>query len=103
MLGIEPTDTGALARERGIPTLTRFFGPDVVDVVLGEHGRPRLLTAANVFAHIPAVHAVVEAVERLVGEEGTFVSESHYLGDLIETLQYDTIYHEHLRYYSLRA
>ena len=103
VLGIEPTDTGKLAREHGIPTLTRFFEPDVVDVVLGEHGRPRLLTATNVFAHIPDVHAVLDAVDRLVGEEGTFVTESHYLGDLIETLQYDTIYHEHLRYYSLTS
>lgn len=103
VLGIEPTDTGALARERGIPTLTRFFGAEIVDVVVSEHGRPRLLTAANVFAHIPDVHAVVDAIERLVGDEGTFVSESHYLGDLIETLQYDTIYHEHLRYYSLTS
>jgi hypothetical protein len=103
VVGIEPTDTGALARERGIPTLQAFFDPDSVEAVLREHGRPRLVTATNVFAHIPDVHAVVDAVESLVGADGYFVSESHYLGDLIETLQYDTIYHEHLRYYSLTS
>ena len=103
VLGIEPTDTGAIARERGISTLQEFFGSDIVDRVLAEHGQPRLVTAANVFAHIPDVHNVVETIGRLLGGDGMFVSESHYLGDLIETLQYDTIYHEHLRYYSLTS
>jgi hypothetical protein len=103
VVGIEPTDTGALARERGIPTLKAFFDMNTVETVLREHGQPKLVTAANVFAHIPDVHAVVDAVERLVSDDGYFVSESHYLGDLVETLQYDTIYHEHLRYYSLTS
>jgi SAM-dependent methyltransferase len=103
VLGIEPTDTGSIARERGIPTLQAFFGPDTVDRVVADYGRPRVVTAANVFAHIPDVHEVVASIDRLLGNEGMFVSESHYLGDLIETLQYDTIYHEHLRYYSLTS
>jgi hypothetical protein len=103
VLGIEPTDTGELARERGIPTLRVFFDAHAVETVWREHGQPKLVTAANVFAHIPDVHAVVDAVEQLVGGDGYFVTESHYLGDLIETLQYDTIYHEHLRYYSLTS
>jgi C-methyltransferase-like protein/methyltransferase family protein/putative zinc binding protein len=102
VVGIEPTDTGTLARERGIPTIQAYFDMDTVESVLREHGRPRVVTATNVFAHIPDVHAVVDAVERLVCD-GVFISESHYLGDLIETLQYDTIYHEHLRYYSLTS
>ena len=54
-------------------------------------------------AHIGDVHAVTDGVVELLGEDGVFISESHYLLDLVETLQYDTIYHEHLRYYSLGA
>jgi hypothetical protein len=103
ILGVEPTDTGAIARDRGIPTLQQFFAHDVVERVLAEHGRPRLVTAANVFAHIPGVHDLVAGVALLIGDDGMFVSESNYLGDLVETLQYDTIYHEHLRYYSLTS
>jgi C-methyltransferase-like protein/methyltransferase family protein/putative zinc binding protein len=103
VIGIEPTDTGELARERGIPTLQAYFDLGTAEKVLDEYGQPRLVTAANVFAHIPDVHAVVEAVERLVGTDAYFVTESHYLGDLVETLQYDTIYHEHLRYYSVTS
>ena len=103
VVGIEPTDTAILARERGIHTVGAFFDMYAAETVLREHGRPRLITAANVFAHIPEVHSVVDAVEHLLVEDGHFVTESHYLGDLVETLQYDTIYHEHLRYYSLTS
>ena len=71
---------GAIAIERGIQTVRRFFDPDVVERV-GRVRPPRLMTATNVFAHIQDVHAIVEAVARLVGDEGTFVTESHYLGD----------------------
>jgi hypothetical protein len=60
-----------------------------------------LITAANVFAHISDVHSVVTSIVELLDEKGVFISESHYLLDLVETIQYDTIYHEHLRYYSL--
>jgi hypothetical protein len=54
------------------------------------------------FAHINDLYPALRAVLELIGEEGAFVSESHYLLDLVEGLQYDTIYHEHLRFYSLR-
>lgn len=103
VLGIEPTDAGRLAVERGIPTITAFFSRGAVDRVLAEHGPATLVTATNVFAHIEAVHEVVENVLALLGPRGVFISESHYLLSLVETLQYDTIYHEHLRYYSLHA
>ena len=55
----------------------------------------------NVFAHIEDVHEIVDSVLSLLADDGVFITESHYLLPLVETLQYDTIYHEHLRYYSL--
>jgi SAM-dependent methyltransferase len=103
VLGIEPTQAGQLARERGIATLTSFFGPAAAETVLREHGPARLVTATNVFAHVENVHEVVENVLKLLTPDGVFVTESHYLLALVETLQYDTIYHEHLRYYSLHS
>jgi hypothetical protein len=103
VLGVEPSETGELARRRGIPTVTAFFGPSVADELVRDHGRAGIVTAANVFAHIHGVHAIVDAIERLLEPDGVFISESHYLIDLVDTLQYDTIYHEHLRYYSLTS
>jgi hypothetical protein len=62
-----------------------------------------VVTATNVFAHIEDVHGIADSIVGLLAEDGLFISESHYLVPLIETLQYDTIYHEHLRYYSLTS
>ncbi len=101
VLGIEPSLTAKLAEEAGVETLMTFFGTEATDTVLQSHGKARVITAANVFAHILDPNSVVENISRLLTDDGVFVSESHYLLGLIETLQYDTIYHEHLRYYSL--
>lgn len=103
VLGIEPTLTGEIARARGIPTLMTFFDQQSVERVRQQYDTPKVVTAANVFAHINDIHQVMDNIEQLVGTDGVFISESHYLRDLIKTLQYDTIYHEHLRYYSLTS
>jgi hypothetical protein len=101
--GIEPTNASGLAVARGIPTLNMFFGREAAERALREHGLAKLLTATNVFAHIENIHEIVECILSLLAPDGIFVSESHYLLSLVETLQYDTIYHEHLRYYSLTS
>jgi SAM-dependent methyltransferase len=103
VLGIEPTDVGKIAASRGIPTLQRYFTPVVAADVRREHGAARVITAANCFAHIEDVHAIVQGILDLLAPDGVFISESHYLIGLMERLQYDTIYHEHLRYYSLTS
>jgi SAM-dependent methyltransferase len=101
--GIEPTQMGVRAQERGIPTTISFLTAEAADHVRREQGPAKVVTATNVFAHIEDVHSVVANIRRLLADDGTFISESHYLLSLVETLQYDTIYHEHLRYYSLGA
>ncbi len=101
VLGVEPSQAGDVARAAGIDTLTDYFGRDCAEKVRAEYGPARVVTAANVFAHIGDIHSVVDGIVALLSEDGVFVSESHYLLDLIETLQYDTIYHEHLRHYAL--
>jgi hypothetical protein len=103
ILGIEPTDVGDIANSRGIPTIKRYFGKDVAREVVAERGHARVVTAANCFAHIEDVHAIVDGIVEMIGEDGVFISESHYLIPLLDTLQYDTVYHEHLRYYSLTS
>jgi hypothetical protein len=103
VLGIEPTDVGDIANQRGIPTIKRYFGAEVAREVKREYGPASMVTAANCFAHIEDVHAIVDGVVEMLKDDGVFVTESHYLIPLLETLQYDTIYHEHLRYYSLTS
>lgn len=103
VLGIEPSQVGGLANERGIDTVIAFFDRRVAEEVRRKHGAARIVTATNVFAHIEHIHEIVESILVLTDGRGMFVSESHYLLDLVTTLQYDTIYHEHLRHYSLRS
>src|SRR5438105_2375344 len=101
ILGIEPTEVGKIADGRGIPTLMRYFTPATAAEVKRRHGPARVVTATNCFAHIEDVHAVVEGILETLAPDGVFISESHYLIGLLDDLQYDTVYHEHLRYYSV--
>ena len=100
-LGIEPSQAADVAMANGIDTLKTYFNRDIARQVAAERGKAQLITAANVFAHIGDIHSVVDGILELMGPGGVFISESHYLLDLVETIQYDTIYHEHLRYYHL--
>jgi len=101
--GIEPTQVGNIANQQEIPTLIAYFDKEAALKIKKEQGPATLITATNVFAHVEEIHDVVENILLLLGERGVFISESHYLPGLIEKLQYDTIYHEHLRYYSLSS
>ena len=103
VLGIEPTLQREIAQQRGIPSVGAFFDSPTARQVRTEHGPARVITAANVFAHIEDIHSIVEGILLLLADDGVFISESHYFASLVETLQYDTIYHEHLRYYSVRS
>ena len=103
VLGIEPTDVGDIAISRAIPTIKRYFGAEVAREVKEKYGAARIVTATNCFAHIEDVHAIVDGIVEMLAPDGAFISESHYLIGLLDTLQYDTIYHEHLRYYSVTS
>ncbi len=103
VLGITPEEIGKIAIERGIPTLISYFTKESVQKIKKENGQAKIITATNVFAHIDHIHEVVENIVELLSPEGVFISESHYFLSLLQTLQYDTIYHEHLRYYSLHS
>ena len=101
--GVTPEDIGNLAIEKGIPTIIDYFSEQVVDKILKDYGKAKVITATNVFAHIDDPNHISNLIYKLLDDDGIFISESHYLIPLIDTLQYDTIYHEHLRYYSLSS
>lgn len=103
VLGIEPTDVADAANKFGIRTIKEYFGPKAVKTVMDHFGSAKLITCANCFAHMPGIHAVMNGVLAMMASDGVFVTESTYLIDTLDKLQYDTVYHEHLRYYSLRS
>ena len=103
VLGITPEDIGKKAIEKGIPTILEYFTENLTKKILKKYGFAKIITATNVFAHIDNVDQVLISISNLLSDDGIFISESHYLNTLVERNQYDTIYTEHLRYYSLSS
>ena len=103
VLGITPEKIGKIAIKKGIPTLIKYFDQTTANLVLKNYGKAKVITATNVFAHIENVKQLMGNILKILDRDGVFISESHYLASLIKTVQYDTIYHEHLRYYSLKS
>ena len=101
VLGIEPSTVAQLAEEKGVTTVNDFFDENVAKTILEKWGKAKIITATNVFAHIHKLDSLMKGIKLLLDDDGSFVSENHYLKDLVEKLEYDTIYHEHLRYYGL--
>ena len=103
VLGITPEKIGKLAIKKGIPTIIDYFNDNTVKKILKKNGKAKIITATNVFAHIDDINNIVKNILKTLDSNGIFISESHYLLPLIKTVQYDTIYHEHLRYYSVQS
>lgn len=103
ILGIEPAENIAkIANENDIKTLSVFFSPDIAKEILSEYGKAKAITASNVFAHIDDLNAVLECLDILLDDDGIFIIEAPYLLNLLKNLEYDTIYHEHLSYLSVK-
>jgi hypothetical protein len=101
-LGIEPTNIGQIARDAGVETLQSFFTEATAREIRRTYGAAKLVTATNVFAHMATLGEVMRGITALLDNNGVFVFENHYLLDVIDKNQYDTIYHEHVRTYCLK-
>lgn len=103
VLGIEPAaNIAAVAEaERGIPTLVEFFGVDLARRLGDEGMRADVIHANNVLAHVPDLNGVIEGFAQLLKPTGVAVIEVPYLREFIRNVEFDTIYHEHLCYFSL--
>lgn len=103
-LGIEPAQNIAeVARRKGIDTLSRFFGQVLADELAAAGRVADLILANNVFAHVPDTNDFVAGLARLLKPDGRFALEFPYACDLIEHVEFDTIYHEHVFYFTLTA
>jgi len=103
VLGIEPSDNVAtIARKNGIDTITDFFSAKLAKKVVKKYGKASVITATNVFAHIDNLDDFMNGAKVLLKQDGIMVIEAPYLVNLIDNLEYDTIYHEHLSYLSVK-
>ncbi|MDP9221815.1 MAG: class I SAM-dependent methyltransferase [Actinomycetota bacterium] len=103
-LGIEPAaNVAAVARERGVPTTVAFLSERTGKELADAHGRADLVVGNNVLAHVPDVIDFARGLRALVADDGVVSLEFPHLLRLIEGRQFDTIYHEHYSYFSLRT
>jgi len=104
VLGVEPASNIArVAEERGVRTVSRFFDVELAHQLLAENQAADIIHANNVIAHVADLHGVVEGLSVLLKPDGVVVIENHYVKDLIDGVQFDSIYHEHLCYYSVTS
>lgn len=103
VLGIDPAvGIAKKATKEGIETLPHFLNSKLAKEIVNKFGQADVVSANNAFAHIHNLDEIVESVKILIKEKGVFVIEFPYLVDFIEKNLFDTIYHEHLSYLSLR-
>lgn len=103
VLGIDPAvNICKIANQRGIETWQEFFGPHIGEKIVQEKGKAKIVTGTNVFAHIDDKEGLLKSLDVLLDDDGVFIFEAPYLIDLIEYLEYDTIYLEHLEYISVK-
>ena len=103
VLGIDPSiNVANIARNKGIEVIGEFFSSELAKRIKKEYGQVSVITGTNVFAHIDDLHHFFKAADILLKEDGIVCIEAPNLIALIENLEYDTIYHEHLSYLSLK-
>lgn len=103
VLGVDPARAiSEKTQASGIPVVIDFFNAQLADRVRAEHGAASVITANNVMAHIDDLQDVMDGVRRLLAPDGVFVFEVSYLGAVVENTLFDTIYHEHIDFHSVK-
>jgi 23S rRNA U2552 (ribose-2'-O)-methylase RlmE/FtsJ len=100
-IGVEPTNISKIANKNGIKTIQSFFNEETSENIIKDFNKAKLITCTNVFAHMSTLGDVMDGIVNLLDEDGYFCFENHYIMEILDKVQYDTFYHEHLRTYSL--
>jgi hypothetical protein len=104
VLGVDPARNVAQeAERRGVRTIPEFFGHELAQRLLADGVRPQVIHANNVLAHVPDIRQFVDGISLLLSDDGVAIIETPYVRDLVDKLEFDTIYHEHVFYYSLAS
>lgn len=104
LLGVEPAvNIAEIAKGRGIDTINEFFGESLGDRIRKERGAAACVLANNVFAHVDDLNGFVRGVLNVLGPDGIFIFENSHVRDMLDHLEFDSVYHEHLSYFSVTA
>ena len=103
VVGIDPAaQIAGQATRDGVPTIPAFFDLELARRIRREHGAAAFVTANNVFAHSDSLPEMAEGIRELLADDAVFIFEVSYLLDILEGKLFDTVYHEHLCYHSVK-
>ena len=104
VLGVDPAaNIAEIARNSGVPTKTAFFGQEPAKLLVAEHGSADVVVARNVLPHVADPHDFLAGVKLMMAPDGIGVVEAHHALTIFEELHYDSIYHEHLCYFTVKT
>jgi SAM-dependent methyltransferase len=103
VVGIDPArEIAKQATEEGIPTIPEYFDVALSAIIQKQYGKAKLIVANNVYAHADQLGGLTDGIANLLDTDGVFVFEVSYLMDIIDKFVFDTVYHEHLSYHSVK-
>jgi SAM-dependent methyltransferase len=103
-LGVDPaTNVAAMARANGVETINEFFNHETAKRIRAERGPAKAVIGNNVLAHVDDTQGFLRGCKEVIDRDGLVIIEMPYLGDLLKRTEYDTIYHEHLCYFSVNS
>jgi len=104
ILGVDPAENIAReANRRGVRTLDKFWSKKVSEEIVSDFGNAKVVIARNVIPHVSELHDVIAGIENVLKDDGVGIIEFHYAGQILQELHYDSIYHEHLCYFSIKS
>jgi hypothetical protein len=103
-LGVEPAlNIATVAREKGIDTVSEFFDRHLAEKLVASRGHADVIHAHNVLAHVPNVNSILQGIGLLLKDTGVAIIEAPYAVDMLDKVEFDTIYHEHIFYFTVTA
>jgi len=104
ILGVDPAkNIATVANQQGVRTLDRFWGKEISEEIVSKFGNAKIVIARNVIPHVSELHDVIAGIKHVLEDNGIGIIEFHYAGQILQELHYDSIYHEHLCYFSIRS
>lgn len=103
VIGVDPAKNINKIAKKKSQIIDDFFGKKSANRILASHGKANLIFARNVIAHVKNIHEIAESIHKLLSEKGVAAIEFHYSKEILDGIQYDSIYHEHIFYFSIKT
>lgn len=103
-IGVDPSiNVSKIANDAGLKTIVSFFNQETAETIKKEYGKPDMVIASSIFTHLENPHEFIEAVKNLIADDGKFIIEVEYIGNIIEAVQFERFYLDRIFYYSLTS